>query len=493
MILHPVLRLFTCVMLVTVGACHGGGPATRPGSATLAYPATRWIPADATYALTARRTTDAAVVVRDLIAVVGMLGDFDEREASRAATQELGFDPLDPTTYGAVGIDPEGGIAVFSQGLSPTFAVALTDPATTSAAIDRLRQGGVAVQVAREQAVEVYSFAGDRDVHVHWALADKWLFVHVEIRAEHEAELAWFRAARGANGGWAAGAELAAALAAARTGSPDAVPVIGAVRTSAVVARAVALGAPRACADQLRAVGRIFVAAQSDARDARGSIAVELTGGVAPDAIFAAPAGWVAARAGAPLQVEWALDLDRVVPRLLACDASLGREVAQLPVKAGRGYLHAIDLDDLDGRGAAWVATRDPRLVADMLDEIPGRSLAERKRTAHGVAVVDVSVPMLPPFSYVLGAGTFLGAAGGGEIDRVIGDGTTATIALARLAVAPQAWPVETWDELLRAAGLSREGARGRTIARLRRWTLGELELTATASGVVLTAHGARK
>ncbi|MCE9573773.1 MAG: hypothetical protein K8W52_11520 [Deltaproteobacteria bacterium] len=486
------LRSLGCVVLFALVACHGGKGASHPG-APLAYPATRWIPGDATYAVTARRSRDAAIVLRDLVAVVGMIGDFDERDASRGAMKELGFDPFDPTTFGAVGVDPDGGLAVFSQGLSPTFAIALTDPATTTAAIDRLRQGGIAVQVGREQGVEVYTFAGDREVHVHWAIADKWLFVHIEIRPEHEAELAWFRALRAADGAWAGSPDLAASLAAARTGGPDAPTVIGAVRLPAVLAKMVALGAPRGCADQLGAVGRIFVAARSDARDARGSIAVELAGGIPADATFAAPAGWATARDQAPLQAEWGIDLDRVVPRLLACDAGLGRELARLPVKAGRAYVHSLDLDDLDGRGAAWVATREPRMVADMLDEIPARSLAEHKRTAHGVPVVDVSVPMLPKFSYVLGQGTFLGAAGGGEIDRVIGDGTTQPAALARIAVAPQAWPVELWDELFKAAGLSREGARGRTIARLRRWTLGEIELSTTATGVILTAHGARK
>lgn len=488
----PRLRA-ACLVVVALAACHGHGSSSLPTGGHGAYPASQWIPADATYAVTGRSARETALVLRDLVAVVGIVADFDEREASRGSTSELGVDLLDPTSYGAVGIDPAGGVALFSEGLSPTLAIALTDPATTTAAIDRMRQGGVAVQVAREQGIEVYTFAGDREVHIHWAIADHWLFVHVEITAEHEADLAWFRAVRAAHGAWSGGADLAAAVASARLGTAaDGPAVIGAVHVPALIARALRLGAPHGCIDQIAGVERIFVAARSDARDARGSIAVEIAGGVPADATFAAPAGWAQAREGAPVQAELGIDLDRLVPRVSACERGLGRDLAELGVKAGRGYVHSIDIDDLSGRGAAWVATRNPRMISDLLDEIPARSLAEHKRAVHGVQVVDVSVPMLPKFSYVLGQGTFLGAASAGEIDRVIGDGTTAPAALARLVIAPQAWPADTWDELLKVAGFGRDGARGRMITRLRHWALGELELTSTATGVILTAHGTR-
>src|SRR5262249_13031195 len=153
----------------------------------------------------------------------GLATDTDISEHESEMRRDLGFDLLSLDGLKDAGVDPGGGVAIFSEDLGPTFAVALADPQRTAGFIEQLRTAGVAVEVEREQGVDVYTFAGDREVHLHWAIAESWLFVHVEFTEEHEPDLAWYRDLRRASGGFASSPDLAAA----QRGAQAAPPVIG--------------------------------------------------------------------------------------------------------------------------------------------------------------------------------------------------------------------------------------------------------------------------
>jgi len=502
------VRTALVVLAMLVVACHphagaGGGGHVSPYVGT--YPALRWVPADATFVVTTRHTSDAVAILRELGNVAGVLVDADLSELEDEMRRHLGFDPLSTDSLTEIGVDVNGGVAIFSQGLSPTFAIPLSDPAHIASLIEQLRAGGVAVEVSREQGIDVYTFAGDRDVHLHWAIADRWLFVHVEITDEHEGELAWYRALRSADGGFASGPDLAAAQArAVRPAAPAprvidpaggaataAPPMLGVVKLAELRARLARLGAKRDCLDVGRATGRAFLAAGADGKDTTAAIAVEVTGTGPADAIIAGPAGWARARGDAAMQAEWNVDLDKVGALIAPCDASTARDLTSQGVLAVRAFVQALDIKDLSGRGAVFLAAHDNHLAEQALDNIPGLSLASRHRKVGAADVVDVSMPMIPSFSYAMTSTTTTAAVGEHLIDQVLGDGRAVRDAtLAHVELHPWAFTPEVWDTLLEAAGAGGKDRRARFVRRMRRWDLQRLDVSAASGAVIITAHG---
>jgi len=496
------MRLAYVTILSLAVACHHGGttgpkPAASPWID--AYPALRWVPADATYVVTAHSVDDAVQAIRALHDVADIPLDVDLAEAEDMARKHAGFDPLSSADLAGIGIDPHGGIAVFSQGLSPTFAIAVTDPAKAVATVARLHGGAGAVQTVPVDGVEVSNAIGDSDVHVQWAAADGWLFVHVELRVEHEPELGWFRAARAAGGGFAAsGAVDAAVAAAAHLPAPGTGPkgpaVIGVGHMPALVSRLTALGAPAGCAGIVGGVHDVLLAGAADAKDAAGMLTLQVAGTGAADSILAAPAGWTTARKDAPIQVEWNGDVDRLGALFSSCDPDVGRGLASLPARAGGVFLRSLDLDDSRGEGAGWAVMRDPRMVDAALHQVPGIGLASHHRTVGTTDVVDVSIPMFPKFSYAVAASTVVLASGAGVIDQVVGAGPPAKgVVLGHLELHPNGLPPDVWDAALQQAGIARASARKRTLRRLQAWDVGTIDVVAEPGAIVVTGHGRKR
>jgi hypothetical protein len=206
------------------------------------------------------------------------------------------------------------------------------------------------------------------------------------------------------------------------------------------------------------------------------------------------PAGWTAARAGAPVQLDAGVDLHAIAATFQACTGEdLVHELGIQDVRGGRVFVHELDLDRMDGRGAAVAELVDPRFLDRTVDDavggIPGIGFLTKKRKAGAISYKEIDVPSFPTIAYGTSGSTGFGSAGGG-LDAVLAGGIVAGgDELAHLAVLPRAWPEQTWNDLL-AQVVRRDEARANTIRRLRMWSLGEISVTAEGRALVLTAHG---
>lgn len=496
---------FAPCLLALVFACGPkAGPKGPDGmpAAVEAYAGLRWVPPDATYAVATRRSEDLVVLSRHLLDALGIPGEFDTAEASREMSRELGIDLLSTEALADLGVDLKRGAAIWSRGLTPSFAIPLADPQRFAAELERRRGGGMVVQTSRAHDVDVYTFRPEREIAFHWTIAGDWFLFHIELAEEREADGAWFESAWNARGGLAGHADFAAALdEAGRRIGPDA-PLVGLVRTPAIVALPLIAEALRedgaGCAPLLGPLGRGFLAAGVMDRDVRGAVVLEV--GAAIDRIrslaLPIPAGWVKARAEAPIQLDLGVDMHAVSRAFEPCtDEDLARELNLEEIRGGRAFVHALDLERMTGRAAAVFELVNPRFLDETIDgmigRIPGISLMSKKRKVSGVAYTEVEVPSFPAFAYGTSSATGF-AAIGGLLTVVLDGGIVAGgDELAHLAILPRAWPTATWDSLLREV-IHREEARADTIRRLHTWARGEVSVTAEGRALVLTAHGVR-
>lgn len=472
----------------------GGGAGGAMPAAVSAYAGLRWVPADASYVVAARRTGDAVVLLKSAVDALGILGEFDAAELSRESQDELGFDVLSAEAYADLGVDLDRGLAVWSRGLGPSFAVPLADPQRLAAEIERRRGPGTVVQVSRQHDTDVFTIRPARDAAFHWAIAGDWFLAHLEVTEEREAEGAWFEEAWAARGGLAGHADFLAALDEGTKRLGGEPPLVGLARTPALVGhRLLAEGPGRpACRSTVGAIGRMFLAAGVDGPDARGALVVEVPGGVdgLRALLTAVPTGWGDARKGAPLQLDVGVDVRGIARAFSPCagDDLVAEMDAELP-SSGRVFVHEVDLDDMKGRGAAAVELTDPGMIGRALDDIPGIRFMKKVRSVGPVDVTDVNVPMLPRFSYAqVGATTVIAVSS--AIDAFVMPGAPGD-ELARFEILPRAWPVETWDGLL-AEVIRRREARADTIRRLRAWSRGLVTASLEGRAVVLFAHGTR-
>jgi hypothetical protein len=490
-------------VLAAAGLACGHAPPTGAPTGTLpalvtAYPALRWVPADAAFVITAPKVASAAEVLRNLGAIYGVLIDFDLSDADEQLQRWFGVNPMSADSLHDAGIDPDGGVAIWSYGGSPTIAIALSDPQRMSAFIDQLR-GDAVVEVAREQGADVYTYRRTRQSRLHWVIADGWLFVHEEDSQEHEPELAWYRAARAAAGAYARGSDVTAAQSAAArlpgAGKPGvAPPVLAALNLATWLTRMKPYADKSlACLDLVSSVRRVGLAASIDGLDESGSITVELAGADPSSAALALPPGWIAAREGAPVQAEWTLDVDRVAAWLAPCSPQTARNLTDLGLRGGAAFVDTLDPDAMTGRGALWFVGHDTHLFDDVLDHIPGLSLVSHDRTVAGVAVTDVSAPMLPAFSFARSPTSVTLAIGAKLIDAILTGSAAPATHLAHLELHPNALPEAAWQKIFAAVPMlvpADDAFRAKTLRRLRRWDLARVDLDASPGVLVLTAHG---
>src|SRR5262249_11675731 len=149
-------------------------------------------------------------------------------------------------------------------------------------------------------------------------------------------------------------------------------------------------------------VSRVAVAASAENGRLAGRISLELGPAAAglASANLPAPAGWSAAAARAPLAVQWNLDLAAAWPRFVPCAPALQVTLTPLEygVRSARAILQHYDpRKPTSSRGALSFDLSHRTYAAKLLDEIPGRSLLQRRRTFGPYQGHSISLPFGGP------------------------------------------------------------------------------------------------
>jgi hypothetical protein len=453
--------LAAAIVLAAAGCgsrAPGAGPRPEPpprvSAVVQAYSAARWIPARPTYALAARTVGDAQRAAGELLASFGTLADVDAAAVSRLLLGVLAVDPLSARALAEVGVDLEGSMALFSEAVNPTLVVHLAAPAQTQAFLDRLRADGMRTQSVMDGGVEIFTVALPGRLRVSWATDDGWLWVHFTLPFARDEGTAWFAASRRPGApAWAGDWEWALG-----SGGQGARPaIVGFVDARAVIESvSPRIPAAIACAQLLAPVGRLAVAVEIGGDRLGGRLALEL-GDAAPGlarAALPAPAGWGAAAARAPLAAQWNLDLAAVRAHAAPCAQALDVDLSPLDrygVRTARAILQRYDQDKpTNSRGAVSFDLAHRTYAAQLLDEIPGRSLIQRKRTFGPYQGYSLAIPFGgPTLEYVLDDQRALAGLGEGMLAAALGQGAGAPGPLFAIDVSPPAMPREAWAGLL--------------------------------------------
>jgi hypothetical protein len=206
--------------------------------------------------------------------------------------------------------------------------------------------------------------------------------------------------------------------------------------------------------------------------------------------VLPAPAGWAAAAARAPLAAQWNLDLAAVRAFLAPCTKALGVDPSELDrygVRTARAILQRFDLDKpRNSRGVVSFDLAHRTYAAQLLDQIPGRSMIERKRTFGPYQGYSISIPFGgPTLEYVLDDRRALAGLGEGVLAAAVGQGPPQGPPGPILAidVSPPAMPLEAWAALFEMLDL-------RPPALLASWRELRLAVFIEGTRLVLDASG---
>lgn len=481
------------------GGCRGGGassptpPSSPPVSPAVAagYDAARWIPARPTYAAAARSVRDAQRAARDLLDSVGALLGAGPGDLQLVLRDLLGVDPLSPDALAVLGIDPAGGLAVFSEAIDPTVVVRLASPAQAERFFEGRRRAGMQVRPATVDGAAVSTTELRGGIRASWAIAGGWLWVHVALAARTGPDdHAWFSASH-RPGAPAWGSAWTWAVGGGGQGSRP--TFAGFVDARALLERvSTRIPAALACAELLSPVGKVGVAASADGSRLGGRLAVEVGDAAAAGiarAILPASDAWSAAAAKAPLAAQWNVDLVALRAWLAPCAAAAGADLSRLEplgVRTARAILHHYDpAKPASSRGAVSFDLAHRTYATKLLDEIPGRSMIQRKRTFGPFQGYAISIPFGgPTIEYVLDDRLALAGLGDGVLAAVAGPAAAAGPLLA-IDATPPAMPRESWRGLAGLVNISPDALLG--------WQALRLSLSLDGSRLVLDAAGQRR
>jgi len=410
----------------------------------------------------------------------------------------LSIDPLSESGTKKLGIEPSASIAMFSEGLDPTIVVQVASPDTTHAFFDSVKStGGVATQSVVIDGVEVTSVKVFGHVHASWAIDKGWLWTHFSFGVDREAQPGeWFAHAHRSHGGaWAksfGGAkEMHTKFEVKATG------LLGFFDLHALlaIARAHVPKDAVACLERFQPVGIASFAIEGDAHHAAGKLKLDLGPAAkqVSSALLEPPYGFPSI--DAPLTVQWNLDADAIARFLAPCAASVGGDTTFLTkfgVRAARIKLVTLDTERKEGTGVVALDLRDASFFRGLLDQVPGRSLIERKRDFGGVAGRHLSIPLLVSLDYVLTDQVGLVAVGDGLMDKL----TEKAVfhkqpQLFSLGVIVPGLSAATWKFLI--GQMTNDWFANRATALLQRWHDGQLSVTIDNDALVIEASGNRK
>ncbi len=413
--------------VLCLGACSGAatGPKTadrrEPSAAEKVYPALRWVPADATYVMTGIRTADLLTAGRELIAALGLLGDFDVMDVDREFVSNLGVNPLSADALADAGIALDRGVALFSQEISPVVILPVADEAKLSGFLEQ-RQPDKGLAVRRYGEHEWFSWpAGARDA-IHWVRWDGHIAIRLSIAAD-PGDTAWLDGIFGKSGRVGDHPNMKWTVAETRSRLPGAKPpaLLGFMHVGAFVE---ALGqlasggeakALAACATIIEPIDELVgVGVRADWSSADGVVILRMKHDAATALaghVSAPPPGFAAFRQKSNFYATWALDVHwlEVLRAGLGCPALdvplVGR--GGLPRNSPRGGHVAVEqlsVSDLTAaRAAMHLELADPLFAKSLLAMIPKRRWFEKSVKIAGHAAKTVKVPGVISIGYLLG------------------------------------------------------------------------------------------
>jgi hypothetical protein len=450
------------IALIFAAGCGGKPKAGTTGAAAAAaFPAARWVPATPTYVF-------AAPSMRDAQRALGEVID------PALLTQVVGVDLTNAEALTQIGIDVDGGMAVFSAEIDPTLVVHLSSPQAMQGFIDKQRGRPTP----------------NAQLSVDYKIESDWLWIHFAF-APHGDATDWFAASKqGGAATWGAQWDAAQKLANKAAG------LVGIFDLRAFTAK-LAARIPEfvACARQFEAVRGVGVALEGEGKFLGGKLAINV-GGAAPtiaSSTLAAPPGWATASARAPLAAQWNLDLRTVAAWAQPCmqgGMNLVAMIDQFGVRSARAFVHTLDPDDKSGTGAVAIDLTHGKYFGSLLDQIPMRSKFERNRTFGAYKGKHLSVPFVATVDYVLDDRVFLAAMGDGMLERAASGGAPSPPPVFALDVLPAGLPIGVWEWLFTEAELPTPKLLAQ---RLQRWTDIHLAAHLDRDTLVIEAQGNRR
>jgi hypothetical protein len=469
-------------------ACGGASPPAPhvPTPAAAEFTAAKWIPPRPTYAIAAKSLRDVQRATTDLMAQVGVLVDVDGSELGQALARMLVVNPMVPDQLTAIGIDVEGGFAVFSEGIDPTLVVRVSGPDQLATFFQRQRERGMKTSSLMAGNVEVFSTKVSAGLTLSWALDGDWMWLHFGTPLGKEPD--WFESShRATPPAWADRWKRAAV---------DAPKLAGFVDVRALLGKLPEVADALACVDLIRTVGAIGFSVASEGTFTGISVAADVGPAAEPlrKALLPPPEGFDATARRAPLAAQWNLDLAAVHKSIAPCVKVAGfdpfGEASTRGIRAVRAILMSFDPDDSSGTGAVAVDLASTQLVSSLLDRIPMRSTLESPKAFGPYAGKSISIPLGPTLEYVVTDSLAIAGVGDGVLARVIGKGPgPPTTTILGLDILPAGLSADAWAWLFDRANIP---ARKRGVLRLQRWRDLHVSLRLDGTLLVLQATGNR-
>jgi hypothetical protein len=490
------MRFLAVVALIAAcGGSRSAGQGSGPPAIASAFPAARWVPAHPTYVVSAPTVRQGQRALTDLLDAFGPLGDVDAHLFGEEMSHVIAVNPLSAEAVSAIGVDLDGGAALFSEGLNPTFVVKIASPEALQAFFDAQRSKGLVTQSVFIEGTEVFTAQLGGSDRISWAIDHDWLWVHFTLAPHEDEGAAWF--AHSHTPGTVGWGESWAWTRAGR--SPQAVQ--GFLDPQALVRIIAADPDVAACKALVDPVRRIAFSIEGDLHHATGQIKIDLGSAATgiTNALLPPPPGWHAASAAAPLAAEENLDLRAVATWIDTCPAflgaSLGEKLDGNGLRAGRIMIAAYDPDNRKSwSGAAVVDVTHPKLFEQLLDQLdfPGRSFLEKSRKFGPFPGKRLAPPMMPAIEYSLGEHLVLLGVGDGLLDKIVAPAASAPPPPDVLAfrIQPASLSAKAWTSLLELADVPHAAA---FAEHLLAWREGYITVAVSGSDLIVEAGGVRR
>ena len=472
------------LLALGIAACggHAGAPATpAPPAVAAAFPATRWVPATPTYLVAAHTVRDGQRALHDVLDDLGMATGFEVGEMSSELQQLLGVDPLSPEGLTGIGVDLGGGLAVFSEDVTPTFVVHLSAPEAFASFIEHERGRGMVTVSKVVDGIELESARLASGMNIAWGVDKDWLWVHF---GPPGAGAEWFaHSHKAAQAAWATAWGWAEKLA----GKAN---VIGFARArellAAIASRAVD---GKACLDKLGVVDKVGLAFDVDGGKLGVRVSFDLGANAAEmqSHLLAPPPGWTSVAQGAAASAQWNLDLGAVAAWWQPCAAAMDVDpnpLEQYGVRAARAIVLSFDADANYPVGAVALDLSNNKLIAPYLDKATHFASDKTFGPYRGH---HVSIPFVGKFDYVYDDKLAIAATGDGVMDRIAAGTPAAAPPVFALSLAPAGMSKLAWTRLLAAAGAP---SPERLFERLAAWQEVHVQVTIEGSSLVLEVAG---